>query len=90
MSTPSASEPTVATNVSPYGCQIIADHAAFNGNKIEFFSQGDMTLKCSTFDTIGPRDQHTYQSLSGTCLPGAFCTGGAGCRVSGTARKPST
>ncbi len=57
------------------GCQVNANGSFFFGNRILFFSQGDMTLGNSVFQTIGPFDQHTYISYHGNLFAGEDCTG---------------
>ena len=55
------------------GCQLTASDSNFFANRILFYSQGDMHLSGSTFQTIGPFDQHTYVSYHGNLFAGEDC-----------------
>jgi hypothetical protein len=53
-------------------CRITVDHASFFGNRVLFDGQGDVTIICSTFQTIGPRDLHHFTSAQGSVLAGSL------------------
>lgn len=51
-------------------CKIDVNTAFLHGNRILMDAQGDITLKCSTFETIGPRDLQKFVSEHGSVLAG--------------------
>lgn len=53
-------------------CQILSDHASWSGNRILVEAEGDVTLICSEFQTIGPRDLQRVISHQGSVLAGSL------------------
>ncbi len=69
----SSVDATIRAECLNSGCKVGADTSNFFGNRIEFYSQGDMTLLNSVFSTIGPRDQQTFVSYHGSLYAGEGC-----------------
>lgn len=80
--------PSATTKIQCYGsqCPVVFDAATFGGNAIDVVSDGDMTIKNSSFEFTGGRPHINLTSLHGSVLAGPGCdSGGPGftCEAAG-------